>query len=77
MAADPDMPMATETSAIEKWDYDNEVAWCALLQRLPDDMALRLNSFPTVASRWKDVEAEYAIKTVFAQSDLEASFLKM
>ena len=77
MAANLDMPTVTETSAIEKWDYDNEVAWCALLQWLPDDMALRLNSFQTVASRWKDVEAEYAIKTVFAQSNLKASFLEM
>ncbi len=69
--------MATETSEIEKWDYDNEVAWCALLQQLPDDTALWLNSFPTAASRWKDIEAEYAIKMVFAQSDLEVSFLEM
>ncbi len=77
MAIDPDLPMATETSEIEKWDYDDEVAWCALLQRLPDDTALRLNSFLTAASRWKDVEAEYTIKMVFTQSDLKASFLEM
>ncbi len=77
MATDPDLPTATETSEIEKWDYNNKVAWCALLQRLPDDTALWLNSFPTVASHWKDIKAEYAIKMVFVQSDLEVSFLEM
>jgi len=48
-----------------------------LFQRLPDTTMLRLASLPTAHARWYRVSEEYTAKSVYAQNDLEQTFLEM
>jgi len=65
-----------EKTAIDKWDQEDTAASYLLSQRLPDTTAIRLASLPT-HTRWSRVTEEYTAKSIYAQNDLEQSFLEM
>ena len=74
---DPSNVTTDEQEAMDKWDYDDQVARYLLLQRLPDSTAVRMGPYPTAKARWDRVNAEYTAKSVYAQNDLEATFYDM
>jgi hypothetical protein len=72
-----DKPTDAETDAIEKWEYEDQVARYLLSQRLPDTTAMRVSHYRTVKERWEKVTEEFIAKGVYAKNDLEHAFLLM
>jgi hypothetical protein len=48
-----------------------------LLQRLPDSIAVRLQSLTTAKGRWERLTLEFTTQSMYAQNDLEQAFFKM
>ena len=66
-----------EQEAMDKWDYDDQVARYLLSQRLPDSTAVRMGPYSTAKARWDRVSTEFTAKSVYAQNDLESAFYEM
>jgi hypothetical protein len=74
---DPANMSDSEKEEAERWEYDDMVASYLLSQRLPDTTMIRLAVLPTTHARWNRVTEEYTAKSVYAQNDLEQTFLEM
>jgi hypothetical protein len=74
---DPAHPTTEETTKMEKWDYDDQVATYLLSQRLPDTTVMRLSGCDTTKEHWDMVTSEYQAKSSYAQADLHQTFLEM
>jgi hypothetical protein len=70
-------PSETETEAMERWDYEDQVARYFLSQRLPDETAMEVSTYQTAKERWDAVMQEYTAKSAYAKNDLEQAFLEM
>ena len=68
---------ADEQEAMDRWDYDDQVARYLLSQRLPDSTAVRMGPYTTAKARWDRVSTEFTAKSVYAQNDLESAFYEM
>ncbi len=77
VAADPLNITADESKAIEAWKLDETVARYMLSQCLPDSTAVRLKAVSSVADRWTKVEAEFSVKSQYAETDLLTTFSEM
>ena len=75
--ADKANPTDAETEAIDKWDYEDQIARYLLSQRLPDTTTMQVSHFKTVKERWEKVTEEFTAKSVYAKNDLEHVFLLM
>ncbi|KAG2058045.1 hypothetical protein BDR06DRAFT_850928, partial [Suillus hirtellus] len=53
---------ATETTALEKWKKNENLAKHLLTQQIPDSTALCIQNLPDVASMWGEIVCEYTEK---------------
>ena len=53
---------ADEQEAMDKWDYDDQVAWYLLLQQLPNLTAVCMGPYTTAKVCWDRIHAEYMAK---------------
>ena len=74
---DPNAPSKGEKEATTLWEKDDEIACYLLQQRLPDSAVLGLNSCTSTAMCWNRVSTKYTAKSMYAQNDLEQTFLDM
>jgi len=74
---DPDNPMDTEKSDGRQWVRDDTIAQCLLSQRLPDELAMDMEKYPTVKEQWDVISALFAAKSEYAKTDLRQAFLNM
>ena len=59
------------------WKKDDKITRYLLQQCLPDSTVLGLNSCTSTAMCWSRVSTEYTAKSIYAQNDLEQTFLDM
>jgi len=74
---DPDNPTDTEKSEGKQWVCDDTIAQCLLSQRLPDELAMDMEKYPTVKEQWDVISVLFAAKSEYAKTDLRQAFLNM
>ena len=74
---DPDNPTDAEKLECKQWDCDDTIAQCLLSQRLPDEMAMDMEKYPTVKDQWDVISVLFAAKSEYAKTDLCQAFLNM
>ena len=74
---DPDNPTEAEKSDQKQWDRDDTVAQCLLSQRLPDELAMDMEKYPTVKEQWDVISVLFAAKSEYAKTNLRQTFLNM
>ena len=71
----PDPMSTAQTTEVNKWIKDEQVAKHLLAQQTPDLTALQVQKKTTVADM-KEISKEYMEKGMYTQIDLCAQFLK-
>jgi len=69
--------MDTEKSEGKQWVHDDTIAQCLLSQRLPDELAMDMEKYPTVKEQWDVISVLFAAKSEYAKTDLCQAFLNM
>jgi gag-polypeptide of LTR copia-type len=59
-----------------KWEKDEVLAKNLLLQKILDSVAMKIHRHTTVAVAWAAIVEEYTRRSVFAQTELHATFLE-
>ena len=59
------------------WDKADQAARYLLYQRLPDAIVLSFGLGKDAQTCWRQVSVEYQAKSLYAQADLEQTFLDM
>ena len=71
-------PMSTDqTTKVNKWIKDEQMAKHLLAQQIPDLTALQVQKKTTMAEMWAEITKEYTEKGAYAQTDLRAQFLEL
>jgi len=74
---DLDNPTDTKKSEGRQWVRDDTIAQCLLSQRLPDELAMDMEKYPTVKEQWDVISVLFAVKSKYAKTDLRQAFLNM
>jgi hypothetical protein len=74
---DPSKVTDAEKKAIEEWEHGDLAARYLLSQRLPNSIAVRLQSLTTSKGRWERLTSEFTVQSMYAQNDLEQAFFEM
>ena len=74
---DPANPTNAEKSEGKQWDRNDTIAQCLLSQRLPDELAMDMESYPTVKEQWDVISTFFAVKSKYVKTDLRHAFLNM
>ena len=65
-----------QTTEVNKWVKDEQMAKHLFAQRIPDSTAFQVQKKMTMAEMWMEISKEYMEKGMYAQMDLHAQFLK-
>jgi len=74
---DPSKVTEAKKKATEDWEHGDMAAHYLLSQRLPDSIAVRLQSLTTAKGRWEHLTSEFTAQSMYAQNDLEQAFFDM
>jgi hypothetical protein len=74
---DPSKVTDAEKKAIEEWEHGDLAARYLLSQRLPNSIAVRLQSLTTAKGRWERLTSEFTAQSMYAQNDLEQAFFEI
>jgi hypothetical protein len=74
---DPSKVIEAEKKATEEWEHGDLAARYLLSQRLPNSIAVRLQSLTTAKSCWEHLTKEFTTQSMYAQNDLEQAFFDM
>jgi hypothetical protein len=74
---DPSKVTDAKKKAIKEWEHGDLAARYLLSQRLPDSIAVRLQSLTTIKSHWEHLTSEFTTQSMYAQNDLEQAFFEM
>jgi len=66
-----------ERKNIADWEFEDLAARYLLSQRLPDSIAIRLQSLTTAKSWWDRLIFKFTAQSVYVQNDLEEAFFNM
>jgi len=66
-----------ERKAIDDWEFEDLAARYLLSQRLPDSIAIHLQSLTTAKARWDHLVFKFTAQSIYAQNDLEEAFFSM
>jgi hypothetical protein len=66
-----------ERKAIDDWEFEDLAACYLLSQRLPNSIAIHLQSLTTAKARWDHLVFEFTAQSIYAQNDLEEAFFSM
>ena len=77
VAQDPDKPTDTEKEEAQRWEREDEIAQCLLGQRLPDEISMDMDAYPTVKEQWDAITLIAMPKSAHARVHMHQSFLDM
>ncbi|KAJ7218990.1 hypothetical protein C8J57DRAFT_945587, partial [Mycena rebaudengoi] len=65
-----------QSDELERWDKAEANSKTLLLQKIPDSLAIQVDSLPTVADAWALIYSTFANKGTYAQTNLRSDFLQ-
>ena len=77
VAQDPDKPTNAEKEEAQRWEREDEIAQCLLGQRLPDEISMDMEAYPTVKEQWDALTLIAMPKSAHARAHMHQSFLDM
>jgi hypothetical protein len=66
-----------ERKAIDNWEFKDLAVRYLLSQRLPDSIAICLQSLTTAKARWDCLVFDFTVQSIYAQNNLKESFFNM
>jgi hypothetical protein len=66
-----------ERKAIDDWEFEDLAACYLLSQRLPDSIAIHLQSLTTAKARWDCLVFNFTAQSVYTQNNLKEAFFSM
>jgi len=74
---DPSNPTPAENLEAQRWEREDVITQCLLGQRLPDEISMDMDEYPTVKEQWDALTLLATPKTAHTQANMHQSFLDM